>query len=297
MTEQSADGAERFEFYFGASSGSSRKALRKLEEPNVMLNYATKNNEPWSGIDRLFIDSGGYSFMKGKGEYTTSDAEYLDFIEEHNPELFALRDYPCEPDVLAEHGRNVRGHQRMTTERHVSLLNALEDRDIDGQPITVIQGWHVNDYLRHIDQLRQRDAVTEYVGIGSVCRRNQESEIRQIVLNIADELSDGTDIHAFGVKGAVLEYPDIRETLSSADSQSYEFRKQWSVLHDLGPGKTGWKDSALHYLQQRQQIRRLLAGEDDSETEQQTLIAATDGGETHGKPSTATDRSGGGSRD
>jgi len=282
------DGTDRFTFFFGAASGSSRKALRKLEEPNVMLNYATKNNRPWDGIERLFIDSGGYSFMKGKGEYTTTDAEYLNFIEKHQPELFALRDYPCEPDVLDEHGRDVREHQQMTTERHVSLLEGLSSREIEGQPISVIQGWHVGDYLSHIDDLRDRGALTDYVGIGSVCRRNQESEIRQIALSVADALPSGTNIHAFGVKGAVLEYPDVREALASADSQSYEYRKQWSVLHDLGPGKTSYKDSALHYLQQRQQIRRLLAGEDDSDTEQQTLVAATDGGGTGGTSDTET---------
>lgn len=271
------DGNE-FTFFFGAASGSSRKALRKLEEPNVMLNYATKNNEPWQGIDCLFIDSGGYSFMKGKGEYGTTDAEYLDFIEQHDPEQFALRDYPCEPDVLSEHGRNVREHQRMTTERHVSLLNKLEDRNIQGQPISVIQGWNLEDYLNHIDELRDCGALTDYVGIGSVCRRNQEAEIRQIVLSVADALPNDTDIHAFGVKGSVLQYPDVRQALASADSQSYEFRKQWAVLHDLGPGNTSWKDSAFHYLKQRQQIRGLLAGDDDSETEQQTLKAVADGG-------------------
>jgi hypothetical protein len=263
-----------FTFYFGAASGSSRKALRKLEEPNVMLNYATKNNEPWDRIDSLFIDSGGYSFMKGKGEYGTSDTEYLDYIQRHRPEVFALRDYPCEPDVLDEHGRTVREHQQMTTERHASLLEMIEDRDITGQPLSVLQGWEVPDYVRHLDELRDRGLLTRYVGIGSVCRRHREAEIREIIKQVASELPPRTDVHAFGVKANVLEFADVRDVLSSADSQSYEFRKQWAVLHDLGPGKTSWKDSAFHYLQQRQQIRKLLAGNGDADTEQQTLVAS-----------------------
>lgn len=267
-----------FTFFFGAASGSSRKALRKLEEPNVMLNYATKMNEPWDGIKRLFIDSGGYSFMKGKGEYSTSDAAYLDFIERHAPTQFALRDYPCEPDVLDTHGRSVGEHQRMTTERHVSLLDALSDREIAADPIAVVQGWHRDDYVAHVDALRDRGALTDYVGIGSVCRRNQDAEIREIVHAVADALPTGTDIHAFGVKGSVLRFPDVRARLTSADSQSYEFRKQWAVLDDLGPGKSSWKDSALHYLQQRREIRGLLAGAEDAQTQQQTLTAVADGG-------------------
>ena len=64
-----------FTFYFGASSGSSRKALQQLQEPHLMLNYATQNNQPWD-VEELFTDSGGYSFMKGKGEYKTTNAEY-----------------------------------------------------------------------------------------------------------------------------------------------------------------------------------------------------------------------------
>jgi hypothetical protein len=260
-----------FTFYFGAASGSSRKALRKLEEPNVMLNYATKNNEPWRGIERLFIDSGGYSFMKGKGEYTTSDAAYLDFIAEQEPELWALRDYPCEPDVLAEHGRSVRDHQCKTTDRHASLLNMAADRDLPGQPLAVLQGWGVDDYLTHLDGLRARGLLTDYVGIGSVCRRNQEAAIREVILAVADAVPAGTDLHAFGVKASVLSYPDVRAALTSADSQSYDFRKRWSVLNQRGAGKTDWRDSAYHYLRQRNEILALLAGEDDAETTQATI--------------------------
>jgi hypothetical protein len=267
-----------FTFYFGAASGSSRKALRELHEPNVMLNYATKNNRPWDGIDRLFIDSGGYSFMKGKGEYGTTDSEYLDFIEDHEPHLYALRDYPCEPDVLDEHGRTVRDHQRLTTERHVSLLSKLQGRDIPGQPLSVIQGWTRSDYLTHIDELRENDALTDYVGIGSVCRRNQEAEIRRIILAVRDAVPTETDLHAFGVKGSVLRYPDVRRALSSADSQSYEMQAQWGVLHDLGAGSKTWRDSALEYLKQKRRVRTIFAEKDNLDTEQQSLLEATDGG-------------------
>jgi|APHM01.1.fsa_nt_gi hypothetical protein len=268
-----------FTFYFGAASGSARKALRQLEEPNVMLNYATQNNQPWSGIDRLFIDSGGYSFMKGKGEYTTTDVEYLDFIEKHQPEIWALRDYPCEPDVLSEHGRDVREHQRRTTQRHVSLVSKLEGRNIEGRPVSVLQGWDVDDYLRHIDELREHDVLTQYVGIGSVCRRHQSEQIKRIILSVADELPPQCELHAFGVKGSALEYPRVRAALSSADSQSFDFRARYTVLKNLGPGQRGWRDVALAYLEQRQQIRRLLAGGGDTETDQQTLVeACADGG-------------------
>ena len=273
------DSIDGLTFYFGAASGSTRKALRELQEPNVMLNYATKLNEPWYGIERLFVDSGGYSFIKGKGEYETSDAEYLDFIEEHEAEVFALRDYPCEPEVLDENDRTVVRHQKMTTDRHRDLLDELDERSIDAQPLTVVQGWAVDDYLEHVDALRSAGVLTDYVGIGSVCRRNAEAEIRRVILAVSDALPSGTDLHAFGVKGSVLRYPDVRDALTSADSQSYEVQASIGPCLDMGAGNKTWKDSALEYLRQKRRIRSAVAGEEHPDTQQQTLDLATDGGE------------------
>lgn len=256
---------DRFTFYFGAASGSSRKALRMLEEPNVMLNYATQSNTPWDGIERLFIDSGGYSFMLGKGEYTTSNAHYLDFVEEHDPEIFALRDYACEPDVLEENGRTVRDHQRMTTEKHIELMDLIESRGIDAQPLSVLQGWTVDDYLRHVDDLREHGLLTDRIGVGSICRRNQDHEIRRVLKAIDRELPNRCSIHAFGVKANVLRFADVREILRSADSMAYEYRAHWVDDEQL-PSKS-WRDSAFGYLKQRRTIRSLLASDvDDGQT-------------------------------
>lgn len=265
------NGGDGFTFYFGAASGSSRKALRQLEEPNVMLNYATKNNRPWDGIDRLFIDSGGYSFMKGMGEYETSDETYLAFVREHAPELFAYRDYPCEPEILAEHGRTVEDHQQRTLARHIRLADLVDEKPPDSRPVAVLQGWTIDDYLRCIDRFEAHGVLTDYVGIGSVCRRNREAEIRRIILAVADALPSGTDLHAFGVKGSVLQYADVRSALASADSQSYEMQAQWSSLHAKGAGSKTFRDSALEYLKQKRRIEVLTMREDDQQTTQTML--------------------------
>lgn len=265
------NGGDGFTFYFGAASGSSRKALRQLEEPNVMLNYATKNNRPWDGIERLFIDSGGYSFMKGMGEYETTDSEYLDFVERHEPEIFALRDYPCEPDVLSEHGRTVDDHQQRTLARHIHLHDLLDNSAVESRPLAVLQGWRLHEYLECIDLFRDHGVLTDRVGIGSVCRRNQEAEIRRVILAIREELPDSVELHAFGVKSSVLKYPDVRAGLASADSQSYEMQAQWSTLHAKGAGSKTFRDSALEYLKQKRRIDVLLAGESDDATTQTML--------------------------
>lgn len=251
-----------FTFYFGAASGQSRAALRKLEESQVMLNYASSGSEPWEGIDRLFIDSGGYSFMKGKGEYETTADEYLDFIERVEPELYALRDYPCEPDVLDEHGRTIEDHQRMTTEAHVRLWDRLEDRELcppaGPQPVSVVQGRSVDEYLSHLDSLRDHGVLADYVGIGSVCGRENIGEIRRIVLALRDALPESTDLHGFGVKRtALLKHDRVVNALSSADSQAYARTGRWQSLKANRPHT--WIEVAYQYLRFKRRILGISA--------------------------------------
>jgi len=243
-------------FYYGAASGSSRKALRQLEEPNIMINYATENNKPWKSIENLFIDSGGYSFMLGKGEYETSDRKYLEFIEKHQPELFALRDYPCEPDVLEKNDRTVRDHLEATVVRHRNLLGLLPEYDIQGQPVSVIQGWRLEDYLECLEMLKQHDLLTDYVAIGSVCRRNQDEEIRRIVSEISKRIGD-RKLHAFGVKSNILRFRDMREKLDSADSNAFDMSSRYADSH-VNSDTRCFQDLALHYLKFKKQINGML---------------------------------------
>ena len=258
-------------FYYGAASGSERKALRQLEEPNVMINYATKNNRPWTVIENLFIDSGGYSFMLGKGEYETSDRKYLEFLEKHQPEYFALRDYPCEPDVLEENGRTVRDHLEATCKRHRNLLGLLPEFDISGQPVSVIQGWKLEDYLEHLEMMKNQDLLTDYVAIGSICRRNQDEEIRRIVNEVSSRIGD-RKLHAFGVKSNILRFKDMRKKLDSADSLAYSSASRYSK--NTVNGNNGFRNIALHYLQFKKKINGLL---NSSADDVQTNLMEVDG--------------------
>ncbi|AFH22355.1 hypothetical protein OSG_eHP23_00130 [environmental Halophage eHP-23] len=256
-----------FKFYYGAASGSSRKALRQLEEPNVMINYATASNKPWNSIENLFIDSGGYSFMLGKGEYATTDRKYLEFVEKHQPELFALRDYPCEPDVLEKNGRTVRDHLEATTEKHRNLLALLPEFGIKSQPVSVVQGWKLEDYLEHLEMLKQHDLLTDYVAIGSVCRRNQDEEIRRIINEVHKRIGD-RKLHAFGVKSNILRFQEMQDKLDSADSMAYEHSEQFGQRVS-GTERKSFRDSALAYLKFKKNINSML---NSSKSEKQTTL-------------------------
>lgn len=253
------------DYYWGAASGSSRKALRQLEEPNVMISYATQKNKPWSGIDRLFVDCGGYSMLKA-GTDLPDPAEYADHLREVDPYLWALPDYPCEPDLLDDRGETVQSHQEKTTEAH----KAMADRSVPGQPLSVVQGWDTTEYVAHLNALDDAGVLFDHVGIGSVCRRHAVAEIADVVSAVRSALGENYHIHGFGVKTSVLNHPKAIRCLDSADTLSYEYRERYGSDIHQGPK---WKRVAYHYLTMKLEIWEATA-DDQAQT---TLPAAGEG--------------------
>jgi queuine/archaeosine tRNA-ribosyltransferase len=219
-----------------------------MEEPNVLISYATANNTPFDTIDNLFIDSGGYSLLKHRSDYQTSNQEYLDYVEKHGPELFTLRDYSCEPSLLRNRNKTVHEHQQLTTKNHRELLNSIERRGIESQPVTVIQGWKPHEYLDHLDNLQANGLLTEYVAIGSICRRHQTKEVNKIIHTVRRELPQKYKLHAFGVKTRVLKSPQTMDALDSADSTAYDYRTR------VEAESSNWKNQVYHYLSMKQEI-------------------------------------------
>lgn len=236
-----------FTFYFGAASGSARKVLRQMEEPDVMISYTTQNNQPWD-CESLFIDSGGYSLMKHIGKHDHAD-DYLDYVERSGAEYFALQDYPCEPDILEKYDRSVQTHQYMSLEAGCHTLVRAQERGIDAKPVAVLQGWDLEDYYNCLRIYDRGGLMTDYVGIGSVCRRNAAADIREIIVAMRQCLPR-QKLHAFGVKKDVLGYRDVRQALDSADSLAYD----WSYTKDV-PGPR-WHQVTHNYLE----FKRSLGG-------------------------------------
>jgi len=219
-----------------------------MEPEAVMISYATQLNTPWDGDYRLFIDSGGFHHMAaGTGEYENSNEEYLAYLREHKPELWAHRDYPCETELLQSLGRTVAEHQHKTTERHIELADA----DAPGQPVAVVQGWTLDQYLAHLDDLRDHGLLTDYLGIGTICGRENVREVADIILAIREAVPSRIKLHAFGVKGDVLQFREVCDALASADSAAYD----WAVSRHPEKREDGetftWRDCARAYLNWR----------------------------------------------
>ena len=239
--------------YYGCASGSARKVLKFFNVENVMINYATYNNQPWDGIKSLFIDSGGYSFFHRCGVYKDRIEDYLKYIDRVKPDFFATRDVPCEPEILKKWKLSVEANQKVTIENHSQILKLIEKNypHLKQKLVVVLQGWEVDQYLNMIDKLKETGLLTDYIGIGSICRRGKNQVIRDIILQVRQALPRHK-IHAFGVKANILQYPECRKALHSVDSLAYEFSQMY-----VGYPLSKLERMALSFLTFKQKLESL----------------------------------------
>ncbi len=176
---------------------------------------------PFNSLDWV-MDSGAFSEINLNGKYTFTPAEYLQYVELHRPPLFFNMDYMCEPFVLQKTGLTVTKHQEMTIENQIKIMDLLDGYDIRGEFAGCIQGWQIEDYLKHIDMLKNQGLITAKMGIGSVCRRTSKSQILKILQAVKQELPN-TKLHGFGVKTDILKEPLVYEFLESCDSMAWSF--------------------------------------------------------------------------
>jgi len=222
-----------FSFFFGVGDGSAKKAFESLapRKFNVMINYASRVRTPPRNTSWLFIDSGGFSFFYRMQEYPDPHERYLEFVLRQlnsgrfENVLFANRDYPCEPEVRKKWGRTVRENQMKTIENQIVIQNLIDDQypELKKHFVAVLQGWALDDYLWMLDYMKEHGLLTELLGLGTMCRRGQEPQIRRYILAIREATPRRVKLHAFGVKFGVLRYPDVREALYSADSLAYRY--------------------------------------------------------------------------
>lgn len=190
---------------------------------------------------RWALDSGGFSQLLLHGCWTGDDAAYaaevLAWAEEVGmPDFAAIRDWMCEPIMLAKTGRTIAEHQARTIESFVAL-RALAPT-IPWMP--VLQGWQCDDYLDHVEQYSAAgiDLSDEpVVGVGSICRRQATKQAARIIRAVALQR---IRVHAFGVKTDGLRA--FGDFIASADSMAWSFvaRRRGIQL----PGHTAHKNCA-----------------------------------------------------
>lgn len=168
---------------------------------------------------RWALDSGGFSELSLRGEWTIGPKQYAEEVRRVRREIggmdfAAVQDWMCEPLILAKTRLSVTEHQERTINSYLEL-SALAP-EVPWLP--VVQGWSVSDYWRHVDRYQERGIVLTHAGVGTVCRRQGTSTGETIIRTLA---ADGLCIHAFGFKKQGL--AACGEVLESADSMAWSF--------------------------------------------------------------------------
>jgi len=168
---------------------------------------------------RWALDSGGFTQLHKYGTWTISSEEYANFVKRCDDEIGNLawaapQDWMCEETALRQSGLSVREHQDRTISNFLDLRQRL-----GSLVIPVIQGWDRDEYLECCD-LYEKAGVDlsseDVIGLGSVCRRNADSDIAEII-NTLQPLN----LHGFGIKGK--SYIENYGSLVSADSMAWSF--------------------------------------------------------------------------
>jgi hypothetical protein len=188
---------------------SDRRLRRYRRLPRAVVSWA--------------LDSGGFTELSthGSWQHGPTPAEYVARIRRYRDDIGSLlwaapQDWMCEPWITAKTGLTVAEHQRCTVDNLVQLRSLAADLDI----IPVVQGEKPDDYLRCADLYTRAgiDLTREpLVGVGSVCRRQNTSDVGRILAALRGHGIDR--LHGFGFK--ILGLRRYAYLLASADSMAW----------------------------------------------------------------------------
>lgn len=201
------------------------------------------------GSCRVLLDSGAFTEIATHGRYRHSVTQYAADIRRLAP-LLALesavaQDYMCEPCIVQRTGLSVAEHQQLTIARYVALREVLGDTPY---LMPVLQGYHPQEYVRHLRDYGRLVPEGAWVGVGSVCKRNSTPEAVVAVLEAIAAQRPDLQLHGFGVKITALLHPGVRALLHSADSMAWSYHAR---MH--GRNGNDWRE-AQAFAQRVEQI-------------------------------------------
>lgn len=172
------------------------------------------------------LDSGAFSELLLHGGYRADERTFVDQVARviaHRPDVVVSQDYMVEDVMLRKTGLTLVDHQRLTIERY----DEIRARWLWRTPLMpVLQGWTVDDYLRHLEDYGQRLRSGMWVGVGSVCKRQGDIRLIEDLLGAIVRERPDLRLHGFGVKLQALESELVRELLWSADSLAWSFAER-----------------------------------------------------------------------
>lgn len=231
---------------------------------------------PWA------LDSGAFSEVAMFGRHTTSAEDYCAAVARYDREIGRLewaapQDWMCEPGIIRGgviDGKKVPGtglsvieHQRLTIANFLRL-SALwpEFSEAECPFMPVLQGWEAEDYIRCADMYDAAGVRLEdypVVGLGSVCRRNNPSELLQVLEGVIPRLTPWLALHGFGMKTQGLEVAGHLMTTADSASWSFTARRERIILPGHAHSHCGncltyatlWRSKMLARLQSKMEVR------------------------------------------
>jgi hypothetical protein len=218
----------------------------------LSYNMLRKIKTAWGINIPFMMDSGAFAVILKYGKYPYSPEEYASGIAKWQPDIAWTMDYPCEPSVQKRGSYNSRTAQEMTIDNQIRLLEMNTNTQM------VVQGWTISDYLANLDKIKEQGLLTEHLGIGSICRRGQTTQIARIIRAIHNNVPGWVKLHGFGIKVSVLKDTDAKFHLYSADSQSWGYEMRYGDwLKGQYNGKT-WKDKVPNLMAYVERVEELL---------------------------------------
>jgi hypothetical protein len=177
-----------------------------LVSANALYNHKTHRfrtvpHDLFSGGD-IALDSAGFVAMAHYKAYPWQPADYVGLAGSYPWTWWASMDYCCEPEIAAD--RSVVKERVTATADMLATVRGLADSEGVAEPMPVLQGWLVADYLESVGLVGE--VLGEWpglVGVGSMCRRQPRSAL-SIVEALHDVLPLSVGLHLFGAKSDII---------------------------------------------------------------------------------------------
>lgn len=206
-------------FFTGLHQPSDAK---HFDSAFISVNRIHNRKKPFV-VNDWIMDSGAFTEISTHGRYRQPANEYASEITRwiNNGHLLAAvtQDYMCEPFILEKTGLSVTEHQRLTINRYDDLLAA----NVGTYIMPVLQGFAPDDYESHIKMYDERLSPGQWVGVGSICKRNSNIHAITAVLLKIKQARPDLRLHGFGLKTTALANPLITSLLETADSMAWSF--------------------------------------------------------------------------
>lgn len=197
------------------------------------------------------LDSGAFSEIATHGHYRVGVTDYVAQIERWrrvgNMRTAVTQDYMCEPWIVAKTGLSVAEHQQLTIKRYDEITKMT-----DAPVMPVLQGYALEDYARHLQDYGERLGKGQWVGVGSICKRNTNiAEIEDILFSIKSIRPD-LRLHGFGLKITALRSAAVNDMLYSADSMAWSYAARMA-----GRNGNDWREAKAFEYQIKTQPQQM----------------------------------------